>query len=127
MNRLLIVFVGSGVGGCARYLFGGWVQKTFGELFPYGTIAINALGSFLIVVIVYLGIHTDSIGADARLALTTGLMGGFTTYSTFNYETISFFERGALFFGALNVVITVAVCLLAGALGLWFSRWLTSV
>jgi protein CrcB len=84
-------------GGVARFLFAGWAVKTLGPAFPYGTIAINAIGSFLIVIITQVSLTTDLIGPELRLALTTGAMGGFTTYSTFNYESISLFSgRGHL-------------------------------
>jgi CrcB protein len=56
------------------------------------------------------------------VALTTGVMGGFTTYSTFNYESIAFFQRSAWLFGTLNIVVTVVVCLVAGGLGLGLAR-----
>jgi CrcB protein len=121
VRQVLWVFFSGGVGSAARYLFAGWVLRTFGGAFSYGTIAINTLGSFLIVIFMNLGL-ANVISADTRLVLTTGLLGGFTTYSTFNYETISFFQRGAWLLGALNVLVTVVVCLLAGGLGLLASR-----
>lgn len=122
-KKVLLVFLGSGFGGSVRYLLGGWVQKVLGGNFPYGTLAINAMGSFLIGIIMHLGIHTDAISPQTRLALTTGVLGGFTTYSTFNYETVSLFQRGAALLGVLNVFITVFTCLGVGALGLWVARW----
>lgn len=120
VRRLFLVIAFSGLGGGARYLMGGWVAQ-LAPGFPWGTIAVNGLGSFLIVVFMQLGLH-DAIGPDTRLALTTGLMGGFTTYSTFNYETMAFFEQGAVLLGAANVAATVAICLVTGALGLWAGR-----
>jgi CrcB protein len=71
----------------------------------------------------YLSLTAGAINPDLRLLLATGIMGGFTTYSTFNYETLAFFQQGAWLLGALNVLATVFVCLAAGALGLMLSRW----
>jgi len=124
VQKVLLVFFGSGAGGVARFLFASWAVKTFGPAFPYGTIAINAIGSFLIVIIMQVSLRTDLIGPDLRLALTTGVMGGFTTYSTFNYESISLFQDGAILFGAVNIILTVLVCLGAGGLGLAIATWL---
>lgn len=126
VNRLAWVFLGSGLGGAARYLFGSWVLKLLGAAFPYGTIAINALGSFFIMVIMTVSLRGGPIGPDLRLFLTTGIMGGFTTYSTFNYETMALAQRGAVLLAAVNVGATVLICLVAGGLGLWSGRALAS-
>ncbi len=127
MKQLFLVVVGSAIGGGARYLVAGWFVQRFGIAFPIGTIAINALGSLLIGLIMHVGLNTDLISAEMRITLTTGVMGGFTTYSTFNYETISFVQQGALLLGLLNILATVVVCLLAGAGGLLLGRWLVPI
>jgi fluoride exporter len=117
------VFLGSGLGGGARYLLGGWLIHNLGVAFPFATVAINAIGSFLIGVIMHLSLNTTLISSDLRLTLTTGVLGGFTTYSTFNYETISLFQQGAALLAALNLLVTVILCLIAGAAGLLLGRW----
>lgn len=122
MARFLMICLGGAVGTGARYLLGGWAQRVWGAAFPYGTIIINALGSFLIVILMYLGIQRGAISPGLRLVLTTGIMGGFTTYSTFNYETIRLMQDGALGLAAMNVAATVVVCLLAGGLGVLVCR-----
>jgi len=127
MRQLFLVVLGSGFGGGARYLFAGWLIQKFGVGFPYGTIAINAIGSLFIGLIMHVALNTELITPDARLALTTGLLGGFTTYSTFNYETISLFQQGATLLGMLNILVTVVLCLLAGAAGLILGRWLVPI
>jgi len=124
MKRLLLVVLCGGLGSGARYLLGGWIAQTLGAVFPFGTIAINAIGSFLIVVIMYLSLTANLIGPDLRLALTTGVMGGFTTYSTFNYESIALFQTGAWLLGGLNILVTVVLCLVTGGLGLVVARWI---
>ena len=122
MARFFLVCLGGALGTGARYLLGGWAQRALGTAFPYGTLIINALGSFLIVIIMYLGAERGVISPGLRVVLTTGIMGGFTTYSTFNYETIRLFQDGALGIGLLNVAATVLVCLLAGGMGVLVCR-----
>jgi CrcB protein len=122
MARFLLVCAAGAFGTGARYLFGGWAQRVLGTGFPYGTLIINAVGSFFIVIIMHLGINRGVISPDLRVVLTTGMMGGFTTYSTFNYETIRLLQDGAIGLGALNIAATVVVCLLAGGLGVLVCR-----
>ncbi len=124
MKRLLLVIVFGGFGSGARYVLGGWIAQLIGTAFPYGTIAINAVGSFVIALVMYLSLTANLIGPDWRLALTTGVCGGFTTYSTFNYESIALFQSGAWLLGAVNIVVTVVLCLVAGGLGLGLARWI---
>jgi CrcB protein len=120
--RFLLVCLGGAAGTGARYLFGGWAQRTLGAGFPYGTLIINAVGSFLLVVIMHLSLETGAISPDARAILGTGVMGGFTTYSTFNYETFRMIQQGSFGMGALYLAATVVGCLGAGALGLVLAR-----
>lgn len=111
-----MICLGGAVGTGARYLMGGWAQRTLGATFPWGTLIINALGSFCIVIIMYLGVQRGLISPSARLVLTTGVMGGFTTYSTFNYETLELLQNNAPL-GALNLAATVGACLVSGMFG----------
>ena len=122
MARFLLICLGGAFGTGARYLLGGWAQRNLGATFPWGTLIINALGSFCIVIIMYLGLQRGLLSPSARLVLTTGVMGGFTTYSTFNYETIRLMQDGSLGLGALNILTTVVACLLAGGLGVLVCR-----
>jgi CrcB protein len=126
VTRFLLVCLGGAAGTGARYLLGGWVLRLMGPAFPFGTILINAVGSFLIAAIMHLGLEATVISADARVVLTTGVLGGFTTYSTFNYETLRLAQQGAWAFAALNLAVTVVACLLAGVLGLMVGRALIS-
>ena len=120
--RLFLVCLGGAAGTGARYLLGGWAQRTLGVGFPYGTLIINAVGSFLLVIIMHLSLETGAISPDARLVLGTGVMGGFTTYSTFNYESFRLIQQGSFGLGALYLLATVVGCLGAGALGLVLAR-----
>jgi fluoride exporter len=122
MRRLLIVALSGGVGSAVRYLLGGWIARAVGSAFPFGTITVNATGSFLIALVMTVSLAGGPIGPDLRLALTTGFMGGYTTYSTFNYESLALFQEGAWALGALNVLVTVVSCLALGACGVFLGR-----
>jgi CrcB protein len=122
MTRFLLVCLGGACGTGARYLLGAWAVRSWGARFPFGTLAINALGSFLLVLILYLGTQTRLISADTRVILGTGVMGGFTTYSTFNYEALRFLQEGAYGAATLYLVGTVAGCLAAGAIAVALAK-----
>jgi CrcB protein len=122
MTRFLLVCAGGAAGTAARYLTALWAGATFGPAFPFGTLIVNVAGSFLIAFIMHIGITTEWISNDVRLMLTTGVMGGFTTYSTFNYETTGYFREGAWLLGFANVAITLLGCLAAGIAGLAVGR-----
>jgi len=120
VERFLIV-CGAGAAGCGtRYLVGLWAAKRFGTAFPWGTLIVNVVGSFLIALV--LGMSVESMRPNLRLALTTGFMGGLTTYSAFNYETTALFEGGSAARALINVGATLIGCLVAGALGLLLAR-----
>jgi CrcB protein len=117
MSRLLIISVGGAIGSGARYLLCTWALAVLGAAFPYGTLAVNAIGSFLICAIMHLGVSANVISPTLRLFLTTGIMGGFTTYSTFDYETYRYTQQGAYALAALNIGLTLVVCFVAGTAG----------
>ena len=120
--RLLLICLGGAVGTGARYLIGGLAARWLGSEFPYGTLFINVLGSFLIGFIQQVGLTTLAIPETTRLVLTIGVMGGFTTYSSFSYETISLIENGSWLGAAANVVLTTGLCLVVCVLGLGLGR-----
>jgi CrcB protein len=120
--RLLLICLGGAVGTGARYLIGGLAARWLGSEFPYGTLFINVLGSFLIGFVQQVGLTTLAIPETTRLVLTIGVMGGFTTYSSFSYETISLIENGSWLGAAANVVLTTGLCLVVCVLGLGLGR-----
>jgi len=124
--RLFWIAFGGAVGTCARYLLSGWAVDRFGPAFPFGTLAVNAIGSFLLAGLMYIGVEAGMLPPTLRLALTTGVMGGFTTYSTFSYETMRYLQDGAWRLAILNVMITVGACLAACILGWAAAQWLVS-
>ena len=122
---MLLVCLGGAIGTGARYFVAATAPRLFGTAFPYGTLAVNVLGSFLLGAIMHVGLTTTLLSPTTRLVLATGVMGGFTTYSTFNYETMQYVQRGAFRLAALNVLATLLLCLLAGAAGVQSGRWAT--
>ena len=96
--------------------------SVFGPVFPVGTLFVNVAGSFLLGGLTGVATSTDWLSPTLRLALTTGVMGGFTTYSTFNQETLAYFQSGTWGMAALNLVATVALCLAAGVGGIAAAR-----
>jgi len=126
MMPVLWVALGGAVGSAARYWVSGLVIAWAGPEFPWGTLAVNFVGSFLLAVLAQLGLSTTWLTPEAKLALATGVMGGFTTYSTFSLETFQYFDTGAWTLGIANVVATVLGCLVATMFGFLFARWLVS-
>ena len=124
MYRFLLVCLGGAVGTGARYLIAVEAPRVLGTGFPYATLTVNVIGSFLLGAIMHVGLSTNLMSPELRLILATGIMGGFTTYSTFNYETMGYLREGAFWLAGLNVAATLLLCLLAGALGLALARWL---
>ena len=122
MSRFLWICLGGAFGTGARYLLSGWTLAVLGAGFPYGTLAVNVIGSFCVGLIMQIGIATPLMSPTLRMALTTGVMGGFTTYSTFNYETIRYIQDGAWRLAVGNMAITLAACLAAGVAGLALGR-----
>ncbi len=118
MSRFLLVCFAGAVGTGARYLIGTWIARS-GPVFPWATLSVNVLGSFVISLVMQVALNTTSVTDTWGLALTTGLMGGFTTYSAFNYETLALLDKGAWGLAAANVAVTLLACLLAGMAGWW--------
>lgn len=124
MARFLWICLGGAAGTGARYLLSGWLLRVAGPGFPWETLAVNALGSFLLGLLMQVALTTALFSPTVRLTLASGVLGGFTTYSTFNYETLQYIQQGRWLLGLANVGITVAACLAAGVLGIFAGRFL---
>jgi CrcB protein len=122
MSKLLLVCAGGAIGSGARYLVGTWAGQAWGSGFPWGTLIVNLVGSFLIGVVMVLGLETGALSVDARMFLAVGVMGGFTTYSSFNHETLSLAQRGQWGLAAAYVGVTLLGGWLAGLAGLLLAR-----
>jgi CrcB protein len=119
-----MVCFGGAVGTGARYLLSSWMVKAFGSSFPYGTLAVNIIGSLLLAALLSAGTEGSTMSPTLRLALTTGVLGGFTTYSTFSYETLEHLHEGAPWVALAYISATVIGCLLASVIGWIGVRWL---
>ena len=117
MTRLLLIGFAGALGTVARYEVSLWAGRALGTAFPYGTLAVNVAGCFLIALIAQLAVSTALISPTLRLTLTTGFMGGLTTYSSFNYETTRFLQERAWANGLTNFCVTVVACFVAGLAG----------
>lgn len=119
----LWIGLGGAAGSIARYHLGALVAKRWSSL-PWGTLTVNLLGSLLLGVVMMLALR-ERIGETTRLALATGVLGGFTTYSSFNYETLAIASAGHYGRAALYVGATLVGCLACGFVGLALGRALT--
>jgi len=122
VTRVVLVAVGGALGSVARYGVGAAAARLLGPAFPWGTLMVNVSGSFLIALVMHLALAGTAISVELRIFLTTGIMGGFTTYSSFNYETLALLNQRAYGLAGLNLAATVLGCLLAGVLGLATGR-----
>jgi CrcB protein len=113
--KLLYVGLGGCIGACARYIVSTNSARIFGAQFPYGTLVVNVAGAILIGLI--MEFTNETISPDLRLFLTTGIMGGLTTFSTFSYETINLFSSGSYFLGILNTCLNLFLSFGGVALG----------
>jgi len=118
MERFLWVCLAGALGTGARYLVGVWALQRFGPAFPYGTLIVNVAGCFLLGLVANLALRLPMFPVTLRLALTSGFLGGLTTYSSFNYETTRLFQEGSPRMAFLNYGLTGLLCLGAGLLGL---------
>ena len=116
MSRLLLsVALGSAVGGVARVVLGNAVQARAGGAFPMGTFIVNVTGSLALGFLMRYTLASPTVSAEMRAMLTTGLCGGYTTFSTFSYETLTLIEAGdyrrASLYAVLSVVLAIAATL----------------
>ena len=110
----LIAFAGA-VGAVSRYVLSGWTDRLLGDSFPYGTLAVNLLGCFLLGTVQQVGEITDLISQETRVVIAIGFLGALTTFSTFGYETLRQLEDG----NWIAVFGNVAAHLLLGLLAVW--------
>ena len=117
MIRTLLVAAGGLVGSVARYWLSGFAQRLTDTAFPVGTLAVNVLGSFAVALIMVMSLERGTPGPAGRLLLTVGFCGGFTTMSTFSYETLALLRDGELGFALANLGGTMVACLAAAWVG----------
>lgn len=124
MQQLLAIAGGGALGAVLRFLMSSHIYRLFGRDFPYGTLAVNILGSFLMGIFFIFIIERGMLSAEWRSIIIVGFLGAFTTFSTFSIETLTLLESGELSRAVLNIFLSVALCLAATWLGLLMGRQL---
>ena len=124
MYQLLVIASGGAVGALFRFWVSSGVYGVLGRGFPYGTLAVNVLGSLVMGFLYVLFIERMAVSAELRAGLLIGFLGAFTTFSTFSMETLNLLEQAEVLKAGLNVLLSVVACLLACWLGLVLGRQL---
>ena len=124
IKSLVAVALGGAAGAVLRWLMASGVQKMAGGAFPWGTFAVNAVGSLLLGFLFVWLIERSTVSELMRLAITVGFLGAFTTFSTYSMESIRLLQEGALALALGNIVGQVVVCLLLTWLGIQLARTL---
>jgi len=120
--RLLLVLAGGALGSGGRYLVASWMADRFGTTFPWGTLTVNIAGSFLIGLIATLADERSSVGPGMRLFLIVGVLGGFTTFSSFSLETLRLAQYAVPWRAILNVLGSLVLAFSAAIAGIAAGR-----
>jgi len=124
MGQVLAIAAGGAVGALLRFWASNWVYGLLGRDFPYGTLAVNLLGSLVMGLCFVLFIERLVVGPEWRAFVMVGLLGAFTTFSTFSIETFNLLDDGELIKAMSNVLISVMLCVLAAWVGVIAGRQL---
>lgn len=122
MTIILYIALFGALGCLARYFVSGWVYELIGRTLPYGTLAVNVIGAFLIGLVMEFSLRSTAVSPEMRVGLTIGFLGGFTTFSTFSYETFRLLESAQLPEAMANVLLSVTACLAFTFLGIIAAR-----
>ena len=122
MKQVIAIAAGGALGSVLRFWMSGWVTGMLGRGFPYGTLLVNVSGSLLMGFLYVMLIDKFNASAEWRAVLLIGLLGGFTTFSSFSMETFNLLEAGEISKALMNIILSVAVCLTATWLGVVLGR-----
>lgn len=122
LHPLLLVAIGGALGSMARYGAASAVNRVVQSSFPWGTLAVNIAGSFLIGLVMVLLMKAGEWRESSRLLLVTGVLGGFTTFSSFSWETWKLIEDGRLVMAMTNIIASAGICLVATAAGAMLAK-----
>ena len=127
MDKILCVGMGGFLGASLRYLVSIGALKLFKSDFTIGTLMVNVVGAILIGFIMQLSLGVSFITPNLKLFLTTGILGGLTTFSTFSFETISLFQSGRYAAFISNIVLNVGLSLLGVVIGIYMARYCVKI
>lgn len=120
--KFLIVALGSGIGGALRFWISSLAQKFLPVYFPYGTLTVNLLGSFVLGVLIFGFDEKQLLSTNIKLMLTVGLCGGFTTFSTFSFETFNLIKETEFLLAGLNILLNIILTIAGVYLGYLITR-----
>ncbi|MBL4756500.1 MAG: fluoride efflux transporter CrcB [Rhizobiales bacterium] len=122
MQSLLMVAIGGAAGAASRHLVGMWAMRFMGAGFPWGTLAVNVIGSFAMGIFIELLALRFQGSSALRLLVATGFLGGFTTFSAFSLDAVTLWERGEAGFAAIYILVSVLVSIAALFFGLYLVK-----
>jgi CrcB protein len=122
MLNYILVSAGAAIGGALRFGISNYIQKNISVIFPYGTLVVNVVGSFILGIVMFYLNEKELIGNEFRLFLAVGFCGGFTTFSTFSFETFNLFRDAEFGLAIYNVLLNVLLCFIGIYLAYLFSK-----
>ncbi len=124
MLQIVSIAIGGAVGALCRYGMSNGIYLLLGRGFPYGTLSVNVLGSLIMGTVYVMMVERMDVSPELRAGITIGLLGAFTTFSTFSIETLNLLEDGESLKAALNIILSVALCVSGCWLGMVLGRQL---
>ncbi len=122
LKTLMFIAVGGAFGASLRFLSQAMVYELFGKSFPFGTLFVNVVGSFLMGLLSIFLVEKFNLSAEWHLAILVGVLGSFTTFSTFSIETLVLFEQGDVLKAMANIFLSVIVCITAVWAGAYLAK-----
>ncbi len=120
--NMIAIMIGGAMGAAMRYLVSNGIYSLLGREFPYGTLFVNVLGSFLMGLLTVLLIEKGNIDPLIKAAILVGFLGAFTTFSTFSIDTLALINKGALSYAFLNMIASVIICVSAVWFGIFIAK-----